>query len=80
MRSVSKRVSGAAAAHALILKLAGASQGFQYEPLPHDEYEISVTAGSAHLLEQPSDIEIVQQVACFDEAQVANPCDAFKSP
>lgn len=67
MRTASKRVSGAAAANALILKLAGASQWFQYEPLPYDEYDISVKAENAHLLEQPSDVEVVQQVACFDD-------------
>lgn len=80
LRTASKRVSGAGAAHALILKLAGRSQWFQYEPLPYDEYDISVKAENAHLLEQPSDIEVVQQVACFDDngtrALDAPPLDA----
>lgn len=67
LRTASKRVSGAAAANALILKLAGRSQWFQYMPMPYDEYDISVKAENAHLLEQPSDVEVVQQVASFDE-------------
>lgn len=43
------------------------SQWFQFEPYPDDHYEITVKAEIAYLLDQTPDIEVVGQVATYDE-------------
>lgn len=67
MQTASKIVKGNSAAYGMILKLAAMSQWFQFEPYPDDCYEITVKAEIAHLLDQTSNIEVVEQVATYDD-------------
>lgn len=67
MQTATKIIKGSSAATGLILKLAGMSQWFQFEPYPEDDYRITVKAEVAHLLNQTPGIEVVEQVATYDD-------------
>ena len=67
MRTTSKIVKGTSLTYGLILRLAGLSQWFQYEPLPDDHYEITVKEEIKHLLDGTAEVAVVQQLATYDD-------------
>lgn len=66
MQKASKKYSETLA-KAMILKLAGMSQWFEFEPYPDDQYLITVKAENKHLLVGQPDIEVVEKIATYDD-------------